>query len=408
MRIYQLRYPTSKASGPPVFHEGPAVRMKGRKPPQIHTRGLKINHLGQTGISVTDACFGTMTFGEQNTESEAHEMLSFAADCGINFIDTAEVYPVAPRPETSGSTSCILGRWLKNRKREEFVIASKVTGRSAGLEWIPAYRAYPEEPTAPPSQPRLDSRSIVAAAEAELRRLQTDHIDLFQIHWPDRYIPLFGSFQYRPQLQHQDIVPFTEQVEAMGKLISQGKIRAWGLSNESCFGVMSFCAAAAALGVPPPATLQNHYSLLHRTYEGDLAETCFNLGVGLLVWSPLAGGALAGKYLGGKLPVGSRFALFGERYARFNTERVRQAVSRYVDIAHSAGMEPEHLALAFCRERWLVTSTIVGSTNMDQLRRNMKVFTSSETHSNGLTITPDVLRRIEAVHVELRNPELID
>ncbi|KAG1658944.1 hypothetical protein FOA52_010041 [Chlamydomonas sp. UWO 241] len=312
---------------------------------------LELNPLGRSGIMVTEACMGTMVFGEQCDEAQANQLLSYAAECGVNYIDTAEVYPVPPRKETHGRCSSYVGSWLAGRRREQFVVASKVPGRSTGLNWVPPSRSDP--PSGPEACPRLDKKSIIAAAEGELRRLRTDYIDLFQLHWPDRYVPLFGKFQYRPEANWDDVVPFAEQVEAIGELIKAGKVRAWGLSNETSYGVMSFTAASFALGVPPPVTIQNHYSLVQRTFEGDLAETCLNLGVALLPWSPLAGGALTGKYLqGAEPPQGSRFDLFGDRYERFNSPRVKTATAQYVKIASDVGLTPEQLALGFVRSRW--------------------------------------------------------
>eukprot|EP00854_Cymbomonas_tetramitiformis_P009320 gene9320-11045_t len=237
---------------------GSACRVQGRHARALSTAhadvpslDLKYAKLGSSDLSVSE------TFGEQNTEKEAHAQLSFARDAGVNFLDTAELYPVAPRPETQGLTSTYIGTWLKHQQRDKVVVGSKVAGRSVGLDWIPANRSVPRGK---------------AAVEAELRRLQTDYIDLLQIHWPDRYVPLFGRSQYLVENEGADSVPVQEQVAAIRELIEEGKVRHWGLSNETTFGVVKFCAAADALGAPRPITIQNSFSMVHRSFESDLAE----------------------------------------------------------------------------------------------------------------------------------------
>lgn len=374
------------------------------------TKPLKMVKLGSSDLQVTEVCLGTMTFGEQNTEAEAHEMLSLAADAGVNFLDTAEIYPVAPRPETANRTSTFIGNWLRGQRRDKWVIASKVTGRSTGLDWIPANRT---EPPGPREHPRLDGPSIIAACEAELRRLRTDHIDLLQLHWPDRYVALFGRYQYLSHAAREHaaaaeasghpVVGFGEQVEAVGRLMREGKIRAWGLSNESSWGVMQHCLAADSQGVARPATIQNCYSLLHRTFEGDLAEVCapHHLNLGLLPWSALAGGALSGKYLPyGTQPAGARLTLFPERYARFTTQRVAAAVAEYVRIAREAGLTPAQLGYAWCRSRPFIPSVIVGATSAAQLRENLGAFAND--------LSDHTVAAIEEVHNQHRNPALVD
>ncbi|KAG2487974.1 hypothetical protein HYH03_013414 [Edaphochlamys debaryana] len=367
--------------------------------------------LGSSDLVVSEVCLGTMTWGEQNTEAEAHAQLSLAAEAGINFMDTAEIYPVAPRPETANRTSAYIGSWMRRGgRREDWVIASKVAGRSTTLEWVPANRS---DPPGPPSLPRLDSGSIVAACEAELRRLGTDRLDLLQLHWPDRYVPGFGRFQFSLEAAaaHEEaaeaagapVASFEEQAGAIERLMREGKIRAWGLSNETSYGVMRHCAAAAAAGIPRPASIQNSYSMLHRTFEGDLAEVCANMDMGLLPWSPLAGGALSGKYLPhGSRPPGCRLSLFPDRYARFLTERVSRAVSEYVLIAREAGLTPSQLAYAWCRSRWFVPSVLVGATSTAQLAENLGAW------AEGGRLAPETVEAIEQVHARHRNPALYD
>ncbi|GLC72585.1 hypothetical protein PLESTF_001267300 [Pleodorina starrii] len=376
------------------------------------SRSLKVVQLGSSDLRVSEVCLGTMTWGEQNTEAEAHAQLNLAAECGVNFLDTAEIYPVAPRPETANRTSTYIGNWLRHRRRHDFVVATKVTGRSTGMDWVVANRT---DPPGRPSLPRLDGPSIIAAAEGELRRLRTDHIDLLQLHWPDRYVPSFGRFQYRSEQAEQHraaaaaagapVSSFEEQVEALGRLLQQGKIRAWGVSNETSWGVVRHCAAADAAGLPRPATIQNSYSLLHRTFEGDLAETCapHNLNLGLLPWSALSGGALTGKYLPyGTRPAGCRLTLFPERYERFTTTRVAAAVSEYVRIAGEAGMTPAQLGYAWCRSRPFIPSVIIGATSTQQLSENLAAFGSAPM------LSQDVIAAIEQVHAQHRNPALYD
>lgn len=337
-------------------------------------------------LTVSEAGLGIMTFGEQTNE-EAYSMLSFAR-CRI------------------------LGRWLASGvKRESICIATKVCGRSSTLDWIPSARLNPMEalaiagPHSKKESPRVDRKSIRDAAEGELSRLRTDYIDVLQIHWPDRAVPLFGRVQYRPDQHHPssaaDYTPFEEQVEAMGSLIQEGKIRHWGLSNETSYGVMKMVEAAMALGVQSPVTIQNNYSLIQRGFEGDLAEVCAHSNISLWPWSPLAGGALTGKYLHGK-PPGSRFQRWEARYQRFNTTRVTRAVQHYCDLASSYGLTCAELSLAFLRSRWFISSTLVGAVSLDQLKANLQVF------HEGITLSDETLRKIDEIHVDLRNPALED
>ena len=237
-----------------------------------------------------------MTFGEQNSEAEGHRQLDAAFERGVNFLDTAEIYPVKPAPETQGRTSEIVGSWLKSRQRCDVVLATKVAGRSTGLAWVPANRTVPRGAEATPV---LDAASVRAGLEGELRRLGTDYVDLFQLHWPDRPVPAFGRNRYRradaaPAPGAPAFASFEELVGEIGKLIAEGKVREWGLSNESTYGVCQHVATCDRLGVQRPVTIQNSFSLLHRSFEGELAEACHVEGLGLLPWSALAGGAISG------------------------------------------------------------------------------------------------------------------
>lgn len=352
--------------------------------------------LGSSDLSVSQACYGLMTFGEQNSEAEAHALLDYAVSRGVNFFDAAEVYPVPMKSETAGRTEEILGTWLKGKDRSSVVVATKVAGYNPNSA-IPGNRVVPRNMEL--SDCRLDRASIRAACDASLRRLQTEYIDLYQIHWPDRYIPIFGITQYRPE-QERDSIPIEETVAAMGELIKEGKILHYGLSNETSYGVCEYVHAARRLGVPPPVSIQNSFSLVHRSFETDLAETCAprHHNMGLLPWSPLAGGMLTGKYNHGKLPAGARFTLFQQYQERFVTPAVREASERYAEYAEKIGMPPAHLALAWCKSRWYVASTIMGATNMEQLKENLDAF--------DLELSSEVLETIDAMHLDKKDPAM--
>eukprot|EP00191_Tetraselmis_sp_GSL018_P012819 CAMPEP_0177584096 /NCGR_PEP_ID=MMETSP0419_2-20121207/3702_1 /TAXON_ID=582737 /ORGANISM="Tetraselmis sp., Strain GSL018" /LENGTH=321 /DNA_ID=CAMNT_0019073589 /DNA_START=207 /DNA_END=1171 /DNA_ORIENTATION=+ len=321
-----------------------------------------------------------MTFGEQNSLKEAHQILELAWDKGINFLDTAEMYPIAPRRETQGLTSTIVGEWLKQRDRSSVVVATKVLGHSDRQQWVPASRYVPRGPE---KVARVDRESIRAACEAELRRLQTDYIDLLYVHWPDRYVPAFGTHRYRLN-RERSAVPFEEQVEAIGALIAEGKVRHWALSNETPYGVMSHVAAADAAGVPRPVALQQSYSLLHREAEGALAE---------LASSPGSTSAAPAR-------MGPGMALFPNRYTRFMSDRSLAAASRYAEIAAESGMTPAQLAYAFCGAQWFIPSTIIGATTVEQLQENIAAFS--------FKLDGGVLQAIDRVYLEHRDPALED
>eukprot|EP00238_Polyblepharides_amylifera_P007840 CAMPEP_0196575914 /NCGR_PEP_ID=MMETSP1081-20130531/5299_1 /TAXON_ID=36882 /ORGANISM="Pyramimonas amylifera, Strain CCMP720" /LENGTH=331 /DNA_ID=CAMNT_0041894371 /DNA_START=238 /DNA_END=1233 /DNA_ORIENTATION=- len=328
-----------------------------------------------------------MTWGKQNTEVEAHEQLNYAFDNGVNFLDTAEMYPVPLEAGTQGTTDRYIGSWLKTRKRDEVILATKVCGRSDRINWVREGGALP----------KVDRANIMESVEQSLLRLGTDHIDLLQIHWPDRYVSLFGASSYSVEEEY-DYVTFEEQLRAMDELIKQGKIRHFGLSNETSFGVTSFCNMAQQLSLPKPVSIQNSYSLLVRTnFETDLAETCSprHNNVGLLPYSPLAGGSLTGKYIN-STPEGARFNLFPGYMERFNKSLAKEAVSEYAKVAEKHGLTPSTLALAFVKSRWFVTSTIIGATKMDQLKENMEAFS--------VELSEEVLADVNAVFKKFRDP----
>ncbi|MGQ9837773.1 MAG: NADP(H)-dependent aldo-keto reductase [Cyanobacteriota bacterium] len=339
--------------------------------------------LGHSSLTVSEICLGTMTFGQQNTLAEAHEQLDYALAQGINFIDTAEMYPVPARAETQGSTECYIGEWLQHQQRDQLIIATKITGPGRPWHWIRH------------GSLSINRDNIKQAVIGSLKRLKTDYIDLYQIHWPDRYVPQFGAVSYDPS-QERPTVPIAEQLEALAEMVQAGFIRYIGLSNETPWGVSEFCHLAEQLGLPKVVSIQNAYSLINRLFEVGLAEVCRNEQVSLLAYSPLGFGVLTGKYLQGKKPAGSRLALFegfGQRYQKPN---VAEAVAAYVSIAQKYGLTPAQLALAFVRSRWFVTSTIIGATNLAQLKENLSCLQ--------VELSAEILTEIEAVHQRYPNP----
>ncbi len=345
---------------------------------------MKLNPVGTSPLQVSEICLGTMTWGEQNTEAEGHEQIAWALDHAINFIDTAEMYPVPPGQRTQGSTERILGSWLaRNRqRRDKLVIASKIAGPGR-REWIRN------------GENRVTRKTIPWAIEDSLKRLQTDYIDLYQIHWPERYVPSFGAWQYDLSKEREE-TPILEQVEAMAAAIKAGKIRAYGLSNETCWGLCEFVRVAKENGLPPPASVQNGYSLVNRMYDGDLAEASRRLGVPLLAYSPLAMGLLTGKYRNGTRPAQARlakFPAFGERYKR---PRVLAAAEEYCKIADRHRVPLTAIALAFVTSRFFVASTIIGATSLGQLDELAGFF--------DLKLSKEIQDEIEAVNAVYPSP----
>merc|ERR1719486_898608 len=314
---------------------------------------------------VSRVCLGTMTWGNQNTDAEAAAQLNFAWDQGVNFLDTAEIYPVPIEEAKQGATDRAIGKWLKTngRARDEVIIASKVAGFNERFTWMR------DGPT------RVTREQIHASVDASLDRLGVDHLDLLQIHWPDRYVPMFGSVAYDCTKEREDAVSFEEQARAMGELVAAGKVRAWGLSNETPLGVSAFVAAAAAEGAPPPVSVQNSYSLLRRSDEVGLVEAMRHHDVAYLPYSPLSAGVLTGKYRGEKAPPpGSRLGLFDNYYERYMQTCAPECVDCYRSAALVFGISPAALAIAFCDSRPFVTSTIVGATSTEQLEINLQGF----------------------------------
>jgi aryl-alcohol dehydrogenase-like predicted oxidoreductase len=344
---------------------------------------MKYRKLGRTGLEVSLICLGTMTWGQQNTEAEGHAQMDVALDYGINFIDTAELYSIPPKRETQGSTERIIGSWFKARgNRDKVILASKVTGRSE-MDWF----------RADGSPTRLSREQIEEAVNASLRRLQTDYIDLYQLHWPDRPMA-FGSNPVIYRHQEADSHPIEDILGVLQDLARVGKVRHIGLSNESAWGTMTFLRHAER-GLPRVESVQNAYSLVNRTYETALAEVSIREQVSLLAYSPLAQGYLTGKYLGGARPPGARASLFN-RGQRYETPGAEAAIHRYVSLAREFGLDPAQMALAFVNSRAFTTSTIIGATSLQQLEADIR--------SIDVTITPELEERINAIHLWHTNP----
>lgn len=329
---------------------------------------MKTISLGQSALQVTPVCLGTMTFGEQVNEPDAHAILDRAVELGINFLDTAEMYSVPARAETFGATETILGNWFASRpgQRAKTVLASKVAGPSRGMPWVREGAG-------------LTRADITASCEGSLRRLQTDVIDLYQIHWPERHVPAFGVRYFDPS-KAESLTPIREQLEALSDLVRAGKVRHIGLSNETPYGVHEFVRLAQEHGLPRVVSVQNPYCLVNRSYENALDETCHRLDVGLLAYSPLAYGLLTGKYdasgiTGPSAPPEARITKFeSTRKQRWGRPEVLASARRYNALAREHGLTPTQLALGFCREKWQVASTIIGVTSVAQLEEDVRAW----------------------------------
>ena len=338
--------------------------------------------LGNTSLQVSSVCLGTMTFGQQNTEAEAHQQLDDAVAHGINFIDTAEMYPVPPRAETFTRTESMVGTWLRHQPRDQIILATKIAGPRRNLEWI---RGGP---------PAIDRTNLRAAVEGSLQRLQTDYIDLYQLHWPERNVPMFGQYQFDPT-QEKEWVSIAEQLEALDELVKEGKIRHIGVSNEQPWGVMEFLRVAKEQGLPRIASIQNCYNLINRGFEFGLTEIAYREQVSLLAYSPLAFGHLSGKYLHDPQAEG-RVNLFQGFAQRYDKPNVGPASAAYVALAARHNMSPATMALSFVMHRWFVGSTIIGATTPEQLKENMEAW-----HTK---LPPELLQEIEALHLRYMNP----
>jgi len=340
---------------------------------------MEYRNLGNTNLKVSFICLGTMTWGEQNTEDDGFSQMDFALDHGVNFFDTAELYSVPPRKETWGSTEKIIGNWLESRKcRDKVIIASKVTGRS-GMKWFRN------------KETRLNEEQIDSAIEGSLKRLKTDYIDLYQLHWPDRKANFFGKLGY----EHEDELDFIEiktQLEILDKHVKSGKIRYIGLSNETPWGVMKFLSIADQYKLPRVVSVQNPYSLLNRSYEVGMAEISMRENCGLLAYSPLAFGMLTGKYDNGAKPNGARLTLFGDMFTRYTKPKGLKYSEKFNDLAKKNNFTPTQMALAFVNSRKFLTSNIIGATDMNQLEENIK--------SVEIKLSSEVIEEIELIHNE--------
>lgn len=339
--------------------------------------------LGQTDIKVSAICLGSMTWGEQNTEDEAHQQMDVAVEQGINFFDTAEMYPVPPMANTSGLTEQFMGSWFaKRQNREKIILATKIAGRADWLDYIRDGNIC------------FDRNNIESALNDSLKRLQTDYIDLYQLHWPDRNTNYFGKLGYEPDPNEQCIA-IEETLSVLNDVVATGKVRYIGVSNETPWGVMRFLDLARQQIGPKIVSIQNPYNLLNRSYEIGLAEISQRENVGLLAYSPLGFGVLSGKYLNGLKPAGARMTLF-ERFSRYNSDNSVKATAEYVDIAHKHHIDPAQMALAYVNSRPFLTSNIIGATNIKQLKSNIS--------SIDLTLSDEVLAEIESVHLRIPNP----
>ena len=348
----------------------------------------KIN-LGSSDLQVTPICLGTMTFGEQVAEKEAHSILDCSLDLGVNFLDTAEMYSVPAKAETCGATESILGNWFANKPgaRQKVVLATKVAGPSRGMPWV-------REGTG------MTPQDILNSCDASLKRLQTDVIDLYQIHWPERHVPAFGAMYFDPTKAAIE-TSIHEQLEAMAKLVQSGKVRYIGLSNETPYGTHEFVRLAEQHGLPRVMTVQNPYCLVNRTFDNAMDETCHRLGVSLLAYSPLGFGSLTGKYdqtglEGAGVPMGRLAKYESVRKQRWARPSTLEAARLYNQLARDNGMTPTQMALAFCYTRWSVASTILGVTSVVQLEEDVKAW--------GTELSADVLSAIDAIRLVHRDP----
>lgn len=337
---------------------------------------MKYNQLGRTDIEVSEICLGTMTWGRQNNEAEGHEQIAYALDQGINFMDTAEMYAIPPIPESYGKTEEIIGTYFKKTgNRDKWILASKVAG--PGNRWVRGGGP-------------ITGDGIRQAIEGSLRRLQTDYVDLYQLHWPNRgHYHFEKSWTFDPTVQDREtVIPnMLEVLETLGELVAEGKIRHVGLSNESAWGTMQYLKLAEEHDLPRIVSIQNEYNFLRRYYDMDLAELAHHEDVGLLAYSPLAAGAISGKYLGGVLPKGTRGELAGSAYR--NNELTEPAIRAYIELAKSHDLDVCQMAIAFCLTKPFMTSVIIGATSMDQLK--------TDIDAANLTLGDDVLDDIQSI-----------
>ena len=344
---------------------------------------MQYQTLPQLNEKISKICLGTMTWGQQNSESDAHAQMDLALSNGVNFWDTAEMYPSPPDKDKQGDTERFMGTWFhKTKQRDKVILASKISP----LDFLRD------------GQTRYTAEHISSTIDGNLERLQTDYIDIYQLHWPERQANFFSQRGYSEEMAAQSLdglTPFLETIQALNDEIKKGRIRAYGLSNDTAWGLMRYLWEADKNGLTAPITVQNPYSLLNRLYEVGMAEIAHRENVGLLAYSPLGFGVLSGKYLDGKRPAGARLTMY-DRFARYTNAEAKAATAQYAKIAADAGLDMAQMALAFVNSRSFVTSTIIGATTTEQLQSNID--------SINVTLSADVLKAIEAVHTQHPNP----
>ena len=349
---------------------------------------MKYRKLGTTDLEVSVICLGTMTWGEQNSQEEAFEQMNYSVEKGINFFDTAELYPVMPRKETYGKTEEIIGNWFsENNNRKDIILASKIASKSENdLDWI-------REGS---NKLGFNKKNINEAIDASLKRLKTDYIDLYQLHWPERKVPRFGILDFQYDESDTDWTPIEEVLENLNSLVTAGKVRYIGLSNETPWGMMKFLEIAKEKKLPRMMSIQNVYSLVNRVFDIANSEVSIREKCGLLAYSPLAGGRLSGKYIGDQKPTNARYTLLPRRFSRHHTERGERAIEKYVNLSKKYGIAPPTFANAFVNGRPFVTSNIIGATSMKQLKENID--------SINVSLSEEILKEIQNIHMYDPNP----
>ena len=345
---------------------------------------MQYRRLGRTDLQVSLICLGTMTWGKQNSEAEGHAQMDYALERGINFFDTAEMYAVPPTAETYGKTEEVIGTWFAARgNRDKVILATKAVGPGERFAHVRD------------GKPKHNRTHLVQAVDDSLRRLQTDYIDLYQLHWPERSVNSFGKLGY---VHNDDEVttPIAETLGVLADLVKSGKIRHIGLSNETPWGMMTFARLADEAGLPRVASVQNPYNLLNRSFEVGAAEVAIREDIGLLAYSPLGGGTLSGKYVGGARPTGARMTVFAHNFTRYATPLAEEAIAAYVSLARANGLDPAQMALAYINTRRFLTANIIGATTMEQLKSNID--------SIDIALSEDVLKGIEELQQRYSNP----
>jgi len=349
---------------------------------------MKYRKLGTTDLNVSVICLGTMTWGEQNNQQEGFDQMNYALERGINFFDTAELYAVMPRQGTYGKTEEIIGNWFKEKNnRDKVILASKIASKTEGdLNWIRGGS----------KNLGFDKKNINEAIDASLKRLKTDYIDLYQLHWPERKVPKFGTLDFEYDPKDNDWTAIEEVLENLNNLVKLGKIRYVGLSNETPWGVMKFIQISKEKKLPRMMSIQNVYSLVNRVFDIANSEVSMREQCGLLAYSPLAGGRLSGKYISNSMPKGARYTIWPRRFSRHHTKRGEIAVEAYVSLAKKYGIAPSTFANAFVNDRPFVTSNIIGATTMEQLKENID--------SVDLTLSKEIMKEIQDIHLSDPNP----